>query len=63
MKVIAIKQGYFGKLREPDEVFEVPDGEKATWFVPADKSAAADKPGKKTKEPADDKSADKSAAA
>ena len=34
MKVIALKQGYFGKLIEAGEEFDVPDGEKATWFVP-----------------------------
>lgn len=39
MKVIAIKQGYFGKLRAPDEVFEVPNGEKATWFKPMNPAA------------------------
>lgn len=34
MKVTATKQGYFGKLREPGDVFEVPEGEKASWFEP-----------------------------
>ena len=34
MKVIALKQGYFGKLRQPDDQFEVPDGTKGSWFQP-----------------------------
>jgi len=33
MRVIALKQGYFGKLREPGESFEVPDDAVATWFA------------------------------
>jgi len=32
MQVIALKQGYFGKLREPGETFDVPDGAQASWF-------------------------------
>lgn len=51
MKVIAIKQGYFGKLRAPDDVFEVPDGEKASWFTPVDKKGAAE--GKGDAKPSD----------
>lgn len=34
MKVIALKQGYFGRLREPGHEFEVPDGTTASWFEP-----------------------------
>ena len=34
MKVIATKHGYFGRLREPGDTFDVPNGEKATWFEP-----------------------------
>lgn len=35
MKVRAIAKGWFGnRLREEDEVFEVPEGSKATWFTP-----------------------------
>lgn len=54
MKVIATKPGYLGKLRAVDEQFDVPDGSKATWFIPAsdadpEKSAKA-KP-KKSDEP------------
>lgn len=51
MKVIAIKQGYFGKLRAPDEVFDVPEGAKASWFTPVDKKGAAE--GKGDAKPSD----------
>lgn len=35
MQVKAIKQGFFGAIREAGEEFEVPDGTKsASWFVP-----------------------------
>lgn len=33
MKVIATKPGYFGKLRAEGDVFDVPEGTKASWFV------------------------------
>lgn len=36
MQVIATKQGYHGKLRATGDKFEVPDGSKATWFVPVE---------------------------
>ena len=36
MKVIATKLGYFGKLREPGDEFEVPEGTKGSWFKPVD---------------------------
>ncbi|CAB3624678.1 hypothetical protein [Achromobacter pestifer] len=43
MKVIATAVGYAGKdghqLRQPGDVFEVPDGSKATWFNPVDDDA------------------------
>lgn len=51
MKVIAIKQGYFGKLRAPDEEFDVPEGAKASWFTPVDKKGAAE--GKGDAKPSD----------
>lgn len=38
MKVIALKQGYFGKLIEAGEEFDVPDDAKASWFVPVEKA-------------------------
>lgn len=50
MKVIATKPGYFGKLREPGDIFEVPDGETASWFhavKPADKKPKEPKPSDK----------------
>lgn len=55
MKVTAIKPGYFGKLRQIGDEFDVPDGTKASWFAPA---AAADQkpsePAKKQKPAAAD---------
>ena len=53
MKVIATKQGYLGKLRQPGDEFEVPDGTKGSWFEPVKKAEdkkpkAADKAGEKT---------------
>ena len=41
MKVTATARGYYGKLREPGDVFDVPTGSKATWFVPHKASRAA----------------------
>ncbi len=36
MKVRAIKQGFYDDdLKQPGDVFEVKDGSKAKWFVPA----------------------------
>lgn len=34
MKVVALRQGYFGYLRAAGDVFEVQQGAKASWFVP-----------------------------
>lgn len=45
MKVIANKKGYFGKLREPGDEFDVPEKSKATWFEPVKKQD--DKPAEK----------------
>ena len=42
MKVIASKLGFYGKLRQPGDEFEVQDGAKASWFEPVEKPA--DKP-------------------
>lgn len=39
MRVRAIAVGFHEKLREPgtpDDTFEVPEGSKASWYVPAD---------------------------
>lgn len=37
-EVIATHQGFFGKLRDVGERFEVPNDLKASWFVPAEKA-------------------------
>ena len=43
MKVTATKQGFDGKrVRQPGESFDMPEGSKASWFVPAQK--VEDKP-------------------
>lgn len=57
MKVIATKLGYFGKLREPGDEFEVPDGTKGSWFQPVEQKANG-KGGKKPEAQANDKPAD-----
>lgn len=57
MKVIATKLGYFGKLREPGDEFEVPDGTKGSWFQPVEQKANG-KGGKKPEAPANEKPAD-----
>ncbi len=57
MKVIATKQGYFGKLREPGDEFEVPDGTKGSWFQPVEQKANG-KGGKKPEAQANEKPAD-----
>lgn len=36
MKVIALKRGFFGRLIEPGEEFEVPHGARGSWFAPAE---------------------------
>ena len=57
MKVIATKLGYFEKLREPGDEFEVPDGTKGSWFQPVEQKASG-KGGKKPEAPATEKPAD-----
>lgn len=57
MKVIATKLGYFGKLRQPGDEFEVPDGTKGSWFQPVEQKANG-KGGKKPEAPASEKPAD-----
>ncbi|HHV49080.1 MAG: hypothetical protein ACK4UX_02630 [Thiobacillus sp.] len=57
MKVIATKLGYFGKLREPGDEFEVPDGTKGSWFQPVEQKANG-KGGKKPEAQANEKPAD-----
>ena len=61
MKVIATKQGYFGKLRAVGDEFEVPEGSKASWFQPVEQKAsgkASGNGGKKPEAPATEKPAD-----
>ena len=57
MKVIATKQGYFGKLRAVGDEFEVPEGSKALWFQPVEQKANG-KGGKKPEVQASEKPAD-----
>lgn len=57
MKVIATKLGYFGKLREPGDEFEVPDGTKGSWFQPVEQKANG-KGSKKPEAQANEKPAD-----
>lgn len=58
MKVITTKPGFYGKLREVGEEFDVPEGAKASWFkADADEKHAEKKPVKgkgKAPEPAAD---------
>lgn len=50
MKVIATAEGFHGKLRQAGEVFDVREGEKGSWFVPADKQTpVAQAPAKSAK--------------
>lgn len=44
MRVKATQRGYFGKLREIGDVFDVPDNAKGSWFKPVPKSAPAAEP-------------------
>lgn len=39
MKVTATKPGFFGKLREVGEEFEVPEGVNGSWFAAEKKPA------------------------
>ena len=34
MKVVAIKRGFYGQIREEGDTFEVEDGLTASWFEP-----------------------------
>jgi hypothetical protein len=52
MKVIATKPGYFGKLRQPEDEFDVPEGTKASWFRPVDKGEKPKQPNTKPTDPA-----------
>jgi len=41
MQVIATKPGFYGKLRQASDKFDVPEGSKASWFGPAEVVAEA----------------------
>ena len=47
MRVVAVDKGYFGRIREIDDEFDVPKDLKASWFRPvsADKKTAPAKKG------------------
>lgn len=55
MKVTAIEKGYYGGvLRYEGKSFEVPDGAKASWFVPDEDQPAGGKGARRpTKPPAE----------
>lgn len=38
MQVAATSKGYFGAIREPGDVFEVPAGVTGSWFAPVPKA-------------------------
>lgn len=41
MQVVALKVGFFGgSLRQPGDVFDVPEDSKAKWFAPATTAAS-----------------------
>lgn len=54
MKVIATKLGYLGKLRQPGDEFEVPEGSKSSWFEPVKQEHAKGKKAQANDKPADD---------
>ena len=58
MKVRATKPGFFGRYINEGEVFDVPDGSKASWFESIDKSGEGQKrtQGGKKQDGQDDKS-------
>ncbi len=46
MRVVAVDKGYFGRIREVDDEFDVPKDLKASWFRPVtDKKPAPAKKG------------------
>lgn len=44
MKVITLRTGYFGRLREPGDEFEVPDGAQGSWFQPVEQKISSKEP-------------------
>lgn len=52
MKVVATAKGYLGSIREPGDVFDVPEGTTGSWFDPVPvEPKAAEKPKGKGKAP------------
>ena len=51
MQVHAIRQGFYGSLREPGDEFEVPDGDTGSWFVPVSPDDDADAAAASPEEP------------
>lgn len=54
MKVIATKMGYFGRLREPGDEFDVPNDAKASWFEPVEVQSETGKGKKPASKQSDD---------
>lgn len=55
MRVIAKQLGFFGKLHQPGDEFEVPDGTKGDWFEAVEKPVETGKAkAKPADKPADD---------
>ena len=54
MEVRALKTGFFGQLRNEGDVFDVPKGSKASWFVETEQpKGKAAKPDQSAKEVGD----------
>ena len=51
MKVKATRDGFHGSRRKAGDVFDVPEGSKAKWFVAATQEVVRAKPGPKPKAP------------
>jgi len=54
MRVVALQTGFYGSLRLADDIFEVPDDAKATWFVPVDPPKPPERRTRAAPKPADD---------
>lgn len=44
MKVTALENGFYGSYRKEGDIFDVEDGEKATWFAPLEEDPVPGKP-------------------
>lgn len=52
MRVIATDTGFDNlAIREPGDIFEMPDGSKAPWFEPYDEPKPSGKKGAQKEEP------------